>query len=188
MNCREKVLSPAVGSPLVPSSNSVALGPRPAQLRLHVTERPVLGGLAPGVTVALMVTSVPWLGLSGAVPTLSVGEVCAVPHALSGDALLRGAGVPVLKSVLLLSVSVQPPFTRSAADVLVRPAVGLVSEQFAVEPYPMTSTTPAVGQARVTAVVELERTFFPAVADIAIVPVASGVGRSTDPPAPCASW
>src|SRR3989304_5001689 len=40
------------------------------------------------------------------------------PHGFSGEAVLRGAGAPALKSALLLSVSVQPPEARKTAVVL----------------------------------------------------------------------
>src|SRR5919204_1644960 len=48
--------------------------------------------------------------------------------------LLRGFGVPTVKSALLLSVSTEPPPFRSAAVVLLSVAVGSVSEQFV--PFP----------------------------------------------------
>ena len=47
---------------------------------------------------------------------------------------------------------------------------------------------PPVGQPPVSAVVLATSATFPDVADIAIEPVASGVGRGVVPPAPAASW
>jgi hypothetical protein len=45
-----------------------------------------------------------------------------------------------------------------------------------------------VGQETVRAVVELTRATLPAVADIVMLPVASGVGRLVVPPVPAACW
>src|ERR687885_1532771 len=61
-------------------------------------------------------------------PAPSVGLVLETVGAWSP--VLRGFGVPTLKSALLLSVSTVPPPFRSAAAVLLRVAVGSVSEQF----------------------------------------------------------
>ncbi len=47
---------------------------------------------------------------------------------------------------------------------------------------------PPVGQPPVSAVVVLTRATLPAVALIAMVPMASGVGRLVVPPVPWASW
>jgi hypothetical protein len=47
----------------------------PAQLRSHVTASPVLSGFVPGVTVAVIVTSVPGAALGGATVTFAVGGV-----------------------------------------------------------------------------------------------------------------
>ena len=71
---------------------------------------------------------------------------------------------------------------------MVSVAVAVPSEQFAL-PKPTRSTTvPPVGQAPLSSVVELTSATFPAVALIAIVPVASGAGRLVVPPVPCDSW
>ncbi len=43
-------------------------------------------------------------------------------HEVTGEAELRGAGVPAAKSVALSPVSVQPSFARSAAEVFASPA------------------------------------------------------------------
>lgn len=110
------------------------------------------------------------------------------PQGLTEVTVLRGVGRAAVKSARLLPVSVQPAVLRMTALVLEGAAEGAVSEQLAVEPKPRKSTTPAVGQAPVRAVVEVTRATLPAVADMAMVPVASGVGRLVVPPAPCASW
>ena len=108
---------------------------------------------------------------------------------LTGLAVFRGLGVPATKSVELLSVSVQPKPARSTAVVLEGAGVGAVSEQLAVVPKPTKSCTPApIGQAPVSAVVVFTSATLPAVALIAMLPVASGVGRFMVPPVPCASW
>jgi hypothetical protein len=41
-------------------------------------------------------------------------------HRFNGEAVLRGAGAPAVKSAALLSVSVQPPASRKAAVVLLK--------------------------------------------------------------------
>ena len=54
---------------------------------------------------------------------------------LAGDARLRGFGVPVLKSLLLLRVSVQPLAARAMALVLLGAGAGAPPlKQLAVEP------------------------------------------------------
>ncbi len=105
---------------------------------------------------------------------------------LNAAPVLRGDGAPVEKSAALLSVSVQPLASRRAAVVFVSAGVAVPSKQLAA-PNPMRSITPAVGQAPLNAAVPLTSATFPVVALIAIVPVASGGGRLTVPPAPTAS-
>ena len=100
---------------------------------------------------------------------------------------MRGFGVAAVKSAELLPVSAQPsPFLRTA---LVAPGAGAgaVSEQFAPEPKPTKSTTSVVGQAPESADALLTSATLPAVADMEMVPTASGAGRPAVPPAPCAS-
>ena len=46
---------------------------------------------------------------------VTLGAASGALHGLSGEAVLRGVGAPAEKSELLLSVSVQPPLSRSAA-------------------------------------------------------------------------
>src|SRR5471032_852204 len=106
--------------------------PEPAvadQLKIEPSSLPdrfTVNGAAPVETVAI--------GFKGALMTGGAFEPTV--HVWIGDAVLRGFGAPKLKSVALLSVSVQPPRIRSAAVVLVRAAVTVPSEQFAA-PYPM---------------------------------------------------
>src|SRR4051794_9181748 len=114
---------------------------------------------------------------------LFAGTVDATPGAASPTG--RGLGAPTLKSAALLSVSVSPPPCRIAAVVLESVGVGAVSAQFAA-PKPTRST--AVGQAPLSAVVDATSATLPAVADIAMLPVASGPGKSSVPPAPLPSW
>lgn len=60
---------------------------------------------------------------------------CATtPQLPSGEAMLRGVGAAVVKSVLLLSASLQPLAPRSKAVVADGAGAGLVSEQLAVPP------------------------------------------------------
>ena len=68
------MLSPAVTSPLVPSSKNAALGAPPMVVRSPVTASPVLGGSEPGVTLTVSSVS-PAATLDGfALPT-AVGPV-----------------------------------------------------------------------------------------------------------------
>src|SRR5262249_50907639 len=118
-------------------------------------------------------------------------------HGFNADAVLRGAGAPTVKSELLLLLSVQPPFLRSAAVVLLRIGVAAPSKKSAPS-YPTRSRisagcVPLQGfvpplQPRVTAV-ETKATF-PPVADIAIgvASTRSAVGSGAPVPAPAPSW
>ena len=110
--------------------------------------------------------------------------------------VLRGPGAAALKSVLLVSVSAQPPAARNSDVVLEGAGATAPSKKFAV-PYPTRSMINASCaalhgvepplQPRVT--VLLTSATFPAVALIAIgvASVVSGVG-SAAPVAPPASW
>ena len=110
------------------------------------------------------------------------------PQIFSGEDELRGLGAPVVKSALLLSVSVQPLLKRSAAVVLESVAVGaLPSAQVEPVPYDTTSTAAFVAGQPLNAVVELTNATFPAVPLKASVPVALGIGKLTVPPVPADS-
>jgi hypothetical protein len=105
---------------------------------------------------------------------------------------LRGAGAPVVKSALLLFVSVQPLAPRSAAVVFVRAGVAPFPSKPAAFPYPTKSINSGAAHVgapvvQVSAVALLTRATFPPVADIAMPPDASGVGRLVVPPAPADS-
>src|SRR5205085_2240488 len=102
-----------------------------------------------------------------------------------GEAVLRGLGAPVAKSDAFWSVSVQPPLARRSDVVLLGAgAAPTPSKQLAVPPKPILSRIVAsVGHAPLSAVVTLTSATLPAVPDMAIVPVVSGVGRG-DPMAP----
>src|SRR5438034_8706425 len=86
---KEKVLSPGVMSPFVPSSKKVWVADPPIKERSPVTVSPVLVGFAPGVTAT--VKRVEWpactgLGLAEPVPD---GEVGTRTVSEMGAALLR---------------------------------------------------------------------------------------------------
>jgi hypothetical protein len=66
---------------------------------------------------------------------LTLGALSPLPHGATAVAVLRGAGVPIAKSLLLASVSVQPWTARSAANVVEIDPVGpLPSKQFVPVP------------------------------------------------------
>src|SRR5262249_4346627 len=111
-------------------------------------------------------------------------------HRWGGDAEFRGSGGLAVKSAELLSMSLQPEWVLNAASVFPRSGAGPPpSKQVAELPYPTKSIMfEPVGQAPVNVVELLTNATLAEVAPIAIVPVASGVGRSTVPPAPAPSW
>ena len=123
-----------------------------------------------------------------------VGVGVGLPlHALTGLELFLGAGAAVVKSLELLSVSVQPLPLRNAAVVLDKVAVGPVpSKATDVDPYPTKSFISGAEQLleppQDNGVVFVTRATLPAVAPIAIDPEASGAGKFTVPPVPAASW
>ena len=122
-------------SPFVPSSYNAWLAEPPIGDKLHDTVMPVLTGFVPGATVTVRRLWSPGSTAAGS----------AEPTAANGKALLRGFGVPTTKSALLLSVSCAPSDLRSAAVVLLKLGVGVVSEQLVALPNPTKSTTAAVG-------------------------------------------
>lgn len=116
---------------------------------------------------------------------MNVGDEQGALQRLKVDELFLGIGNPAAKSALLLSVSVQPLFARITALVLEGAAVGPPpSKQLAVPPKPTKSTIPEEGQTPVSDVVVLTNATLPTVADMAMVPVASGVGSGVVPPDP----
>src|ERR1043166_289430 len=140
-------------------------------------------------------------------PGVGVGEgegvgvgVAAAAQGLKGVAVLRGFGVPGVKSVELLAASVQPSSVRRIAFVLegaggaAAPSKGAggaaaPSKQSAFGPKPTRSTTvvPNGQTPPLKEAVVLTSATLPAVALMLIEPVASGVGRPGAPPAPAAS-
>ena len=123
-----------------------------------------------------------------AMTTWSSGPTGSAPgQTCIGVALLRGAGAPVEKSTDRSCVYAHPASPRIAASVLLSVAVVFAPQSLAVVPKLTASTAPA-GHAPESAVVDDASATLPAVAPIAIVPIASGVGNATVPPAPGASW
>src|SRR6266852_603355 len=91
-----------------------------------------------------------------------VGVIGALAQALVGEALFRGFGVPALKSVALLSVSVRPFAARSTAVVLPGAGVEPVPSKHVVLPKPTKSMIVApVGQAPLSAAVTLTSATLP---------------------------
>src|SRR5258705_12585718 len=179
-----------VCSPVLALAPVNAHVPGPPMLeKSPVTERFVSAGLLPGLTTTVNVTLPPCAASAGSAVELVIeGGVDGVAQLKIGDAVLRGVGAPMVKSVELTSVSVQPLEPRIAAVVLLSPAVGAPSEQLAV-PYPTASTTPAdVTQLPAPIkVVLLTRTTLPDAALIAMLPEVSGVGSAAVSPTPAAS-
>jgi len=151
------------------------------ELKSAVTARLVLVGNCPGNCDGKKgcASAITVEGLLDPLPDGFVG----VAQVFVAEEVFLGVGDAAAKSVLLLSVSVQPPPARmSAVVVLGAGAFAPPSLQLAVEPYPTKSTIDALaGQAPDEAVVVLMSATFPAVALIAIVPVASAVGRLFTP-------
>ena len=187
---RRREAEDVVGSSDVPVRRVVEelLRCRAADRRqVAVTPSPVLVGFVPGVTATVRRVDPPTVTVEGFAAPTPVGFVLP-PQTLALEAEFRGLGVPAAKSPELLSVSVQPPADRSTDVELLGAGVGAApSKQLAVVPKPTKSATPMVGQEPVSAVALETSATSPAVPDIAIVPVASGVGREW-PSAPCASW
>ena len=87
----------------------------PIAERSHVAVMPVLAGVVPGVTVTVRSVESPGGTDAGLALPMPVGAV----QSCTGEAVLRGFGVPAVKSAALLSESVQPELLRSAALVFV---------------------------------------------------------------------
>jgi hypothetical protein len=151
---------------------------------------PVLAGSVPGTTVAVRRIVSPAKVEAGIANPVTIGGMLVVEggQAASAVAVLRGLGARALKSALLLFVFAQT-LVRIAAVVFDNVAVGDPSEQLAAEPKPTKSCKPGslVGHEPESAVVLLTSATLPAVALMASVPVASGVGSAVVPAAPCDS-
>jgi hypothetical protein len=97
-----------------------------------------LNALADAVTLSLKLTTMAALtdtltALPAGVVLLTLGAVSLPPQGAAAVAVLRGAGVPVAKSALLLSVSVHPPERRISAVVLFNAGAGAPSKQLGDE-------------------------------------------------------
>ena len=68
----------------------------------------------------------------GVTAEVGVGVTGGLSHEFVGLAVLRGVGVPVAKSTLLSSVSLQPLPLRSAAVVLFRRGAASPSKKLAL--------------------------------------------------------
>ena len=102
----------------------------------------------------------------------------------SGTSPLVGVGAPAVKSAALLFVLV-PAGVLCTEFVLLGAGVKPFVMQLVLLPYATIFIILApLGQAVVSAVVLLDSNTLPAVADIAMLPIASGVGSSKLPPAP----
>src|SRR5882724_7683583 len=151
---------------------------------------PVLAGRVPGITVAVSRIGSPVKAEAGVARPVTDGGALVVEggQAANAVAVLRGAGASALKSVLLLFVFAQT-LVRMAAVVFDNVTVGDPKEQFAAVPKPTKSNKlgSLVGQEPVSAETLLTSAILPAVALMAIVPVASGVGNGVVPAEPADS-
>jgi hypothetical protein len=148
---------------------------------------PVLAGSVPGTTVAVSRTASPAKVEAGVANPVTDGGMLVFEggQTVTEVAVLRGFGVPALKSTLLLFVFTQA-LVRIAAVVFDNVAVGDPSEQFAAEPNPTKSCRllSLVGHEPESAEVLLTSATLPAVALMAIVPAASGEGSEVEPAEP----
>ena len=95
--------------------------------------------------------------------------------------LLRGAGVPVMKSAPLLLVSAVPWLRRKSEVVLLPAAAAAVSKSFAV-PNPTKSESSVLVEP-LTPVIPATSATLPPVAEKFSIPVASAVGKFAPAPA-----
>src|SRR5207237_10149708 len=96
-------------------------------------------GRIAGVTCTVRTTWLAGSSASGDAVPKAEGWLGSPPHVLTGDALLRGIGPAMMKSLKLLFVSTQPLFLRMAAVELLSDGVAAPSKQLAL-PYPTRST------------------------------------------------
>ena len=148
-----------------------------------VTAMPVLVGFWPKATLTVNVVESPCKTVLGFAEPKPESEV----QSCTGVEVLRGFGAPVTKSSELLSVSKQPLSRRRAAVVFESVGAGPVpSKQVSAVPYPTKSISPeaVLGQLAVMAVVLLINATLVELELTGMVPIASGVGRLSVPPAP----
>ncbi len=98
------------------------------------TEIPVLGGVVAGKTLTVKSVVPPCETVFGFAEPLAEIVVPPLPQTFCGLLELRGAGAVIVKSALLLSVSVQPPPLRNPAVVTLKSGVLALSKQLAVLP------------------------------------------------------
>src|SRR5262249_61607959 len=116
----------------VPWSKSCGVAEAPIAVRSALTPRPVLAGFVPEVTATVSSVVPPGATLAGLAAPTPLGSVLALQKC-SALAELRGLAAAAVKFAALSSVSVQPPFARNVAFVVLRAVAGPVpSEQLAV--------------------------------------------------------
>ena len=102
----EKMLSPPVASPLLPSSKNIWIAEPPISLRSPVTVRPVLAGFAPGVTVAVSSVVSPGDTTSGLAAPSTDGGVGPV-----GEPVTWMSSMPIHSSLLTAFVVMMRTWT-----------------------------------------------------------------------------
>src|SRR5688572_25870942 len=135
------MLSPAVVSPLVPSSKNGCVIWPPISLRLPLTVIPVLGGVVAGITVTVKWTFAPGETVVGFAASAANSVVPPPLHVTGVVAAFRGAeGVLVEKSVELLSESWQPFCARILLELFGGAVVLVPSKKmFVALPHPTAS-------------------------------------------------
>src|SRR5437868_3536866 len=119
---KEKILSPPVASPFVPSSKNCCADEPPIELRSPATVSPVLVGLAPGVTVTVSSDELPactGFGLAAPVPVGGVGTrtvrgIVALPVRACASVMVAGR---------LFAPPLVPPGTVELKEKTLSPAV-----------------------------------------------------------------
>ena len=100
-------------------------------VRSATTWRFVLDGIVAGVTCTVSSVLLAASSAFGFALPNPEGWLASPPQLFAGDALLRGIGPAMMKSLRLLSVSTHPLLRRIAAVVLTSAAVGEPSKQLA---------------------------------------------------------
>src|SRR5581483_7231213 len=99
-------------------------------VRSTATAMPEEGGVVAGMTRTVSRVLLAGSSDEGEATPSPEGCLGSPPQEFAGPLLLRGIGPMMTKSLLLLSVSMQPFPRRTAAVVLVRAGVAVVSKQF----------------------------------------------------------
>ena len=146
------------------------------------------------MTTPSVTTFFPTIGLCAPVPwisamlasTVSPGSPGSSGSVLPPDGV--GVGSPATKSVEFSPVAA----TRATEVAFVVRGAGAVPEKVAAPPQPTRSTTAGssaqVAPPQTRRSSESERAKTPWLPETAVVPVRSGSGSASVPPAPCASW